>query len=215
MSPSAPSPSGILPILDLGRFVTPESARRVTEALLDGGARMIQLRAKTLPAREILALARELVPVTHQRGATLIVNDRPDIARLAGADGVHLGQTDLPASDVRTWLPPSMAIGVSCHNPHELDDAVATGVANYLGVGPLFPTGSKANPDPVIGLAGLAAARARHPNVPLVGIGGITVDRLAAVRRAGATAAAMIAGLLEAPDLTQRMREAVAAWEAA
>lgn len=206
--------AGVYPILDIGRWASPEAAPQLLAQLLAGGAKQVQLRAKTLPAGALLALARVLQTQARAAGAALLINDRPDVALAAGADGVHLGQEDLPPDEVRRWLPAGMIIGVSCHDLAQLQDAITRGGADYLAYGPIFETRSKDRPDPVVGLEGLRAARALAGDRPLVAIGGITVSRLAEVRAAGATAAAMISELLGADDVTARTREAIAAFGA-
>jgi thiamine-phosphate pyrophosphorylase len=203
---------GVYPILDLAR-VPAERARVTLEQLLEGGAKVVQLRAKTAAAGPLLTLASELAAICRAAGARFIVNDRPDVALLAGAGGVHLGQEDLLAPAVRRWLPTELVIGVSCHSIDQLSAAIEAGGADYLAYGPIFETRSKSRPDPTVGLAGLALARAKAGGRPLVAIGGITVDRVAAVRAAGADAVAMIAGLLDHGEVTARTREAVEAFE--
>jgi thiamine-phosphate pyrophosphorylase len=200
---------GVLAIVDIrGRaadgtpsgFVEPTDAVRVTERLLEGGIRTIELRAKHNRDRERLELARALREATKRLNARLIVNDRPDIALLAEADGVHLGQTDLAARAVRGWLPPSMWIGVSCHSHAQARAVHAERSADYIGFGPVYPTASKRDPDPVVGVAALREICAELSDLPVVAIGGITIDRLADVRASGAAGAAMISGLLRDLD---------------
>lgn len=204
---------GLYPILDVGPRTPPEAAPALAAAYLKGGARLLQLRAKSLPAGPFLELARALVPLVHRAGGRLIVNDRPDLAWLAGADGVHLGQDDLPATVVRPWLPAKMILGLSCHNPADLLTVANAGVADYCGYGPIFPTASKANPDPVVGLVGLAEAVKQFPGLPLVAIGGLTRQNLAEVAATGVSGAALIADLLAGPDPETACREAVAAFK--
>ena len=206
---------GVYPILDVGPHLDAPRAPEAAAALLAGGARVLQLRAKALPGGELLALARVIRALTAGRGATFIVNDRPDVAVLAGADGVHLGQDDLPASAVRPWLPPGMILGVSCHDLGQARAAAEAGVANYIGYGPVFATGSKQNPDPVVGLEGLRAVREAHPALPVVAIGGLGREVLPALAGLGGAGAAMIAALLGAEDVEAATRAAVAAFEGA
>jgi len=204
---------GIYGIIDVGHSRPPTAAVPLLEALLAGGVRVVQLRAKDLDDRALLELARALRQITSAASAKLIINDRADLAVLADADGVHLGQDDLRPEDVRGWLGEGRTIGLSCHDPEQVRAAVRASAANYLGVGPVFPTSTKANPDPVVGLDGLVACRAIDPSIPLVAIGGVTVEALPGVRSAGATAAAMIGALLGADDVTAAAAEAVRAWE--
>ncbi len=173
----------------------------LVQAFLRGGAAVIQLRLKTLPARELCEVAREAVRVCRQRDALLLVNDRSDVARAAGADGVHLGQEDLPAGAARDVLGDQALIGVSTHSDAEIDAALAAG-ADYLGFGPVFETRSKpgAPLPPPHGLAGLERAVRRAAPVPVVAIGGLTAGSAAGVARAGAACAAAIGELCRAVD---------------
>lgn len=176
------------------------------EAWLGAGVRLVQLRAKHLPAGPFLELADRAVALTRAAGATLIVNDRVDLAQMAGADGVHVGQDDLPVTAARLQLGDAAIVGVSTHNEAQLIDAIALPV-NYLAIGPVFATSTKAHPDPVVGLAGVSAAR-RHladDGRALVAIGGITLDRARSLIDAGADAVAVIGDLLTgAPDRQAR-----------
>jgi thiamine-phosphate pyrophosphorylase len=181
----------------------------LAEAILAGGARVLQLRAKRATTRELIALARAVRERAVRAGALLILNDRADVARLVGT-GVHLGQDDLPPAAARTILGPDAVIGFSTHNLAQLDAAVRAGGVDYLAFGPIFATRSKANPDPELGVNLLAQARARCP-VPLVAIGGITVETIPAVRAAGADSVAVIGAIASAADpaeATRRLRAA-------
>jgi thiamine-phosphate pyrophosphorylase len=179
------------------------------EALLAGGARLLQLRLKDVPTRTILEVGRELRKRTRCLAALLIVNDRPDVARAVEADGVHLGQDDIPLSAARALLPPPALIGISTHDARELEDALAAG-PDYVAVGPIFATGSKRGALPPRGLAAVEAARRRTP-LPLVAIGGITLETASAVRAAGADSVAIIAALVRAPDVVAATRRVLAA----
>jgi len=181
----------------------------LAEAILAGGARLLQLRAKRATTRELIALARAVRERAVRAGALLILNDRTDVARLVGT-GVHLGQDDLPPAAARTILGPDAVIGFSTHNLAQLDAAVRAGGVDYLAFGPIFATRSKENPDPELGAHLLAQARARCP-LPLVAIGGITVETIPAVRAAGADAVAVIGAIASAADpaeATRRLRAA-------
>jgi thiamine-phosphate pyrophosphorylase len=151
------------------------------DAVLRARPAALQLRAKDAPARETLALLRELAPMCHRAGVPLVANDRPDLALFAGCDLVHVGQTDMPIERVRR-IAPRLGVGVSTHTLEQLDAALAARPA-YVAFGPVFATTTKANPDPVVGLDGLAAASARAvaAGVPLVAIGGITRERVASL----------------------------------
>jgi thiamine-phosphate pyrophosphorylase len=198
-----PALYAIVDPLDTGR-----SPIDLAAALLEGGARLLQLRLKAAPAREVLEIARVVRPLAQQAGARLIVNDRPDVARAAGADGVHLGQDDLPVAAARTVLGAGGIVGVSTHSVGQARAAVAAG-ADYLGVGPVFETTSKVG---ALAARGLDLVRAvRHEvTLPLVAIGGITPTTATEVRAAGADAVAMIAALVRAPDVAAAVRDALA-----
>ena len=134
---------------------------------------LLQLRSKSASARDTLALLRELVPRCRRAKTLLFANDRPDLALIAGADGVHLGQNDLPAEAARQ-IAPALGLGLSTHSLDELERALAQR-PTYVAFGPIFNTGSKRNPEPAVGLGALeeAARRARAQGIPLVAIGGI------------------------------------------
>lgn len=169
-------------------------------AFIAAGVGLVQIRAKTWPAAELLAFVDAVQPAAARAGTTLVVNDRVDVARATGA-GVHLGQSDLPVEAARAILGPEAVIGVSTHSPGELTAALATH-ATYVAYGPVFPTTTKANPDPVVGLTALAEAaqRAHRVGLPIVAIGGITLARVAEVWRAGADSAAVIGDLCGGPE---------------
>ena len=179
-------------------------------AALAGGATAIQLREKVLSARAQVELGRELRRLTREAGALLIVNDRVDLAHAVDADGVHLGQDDLPARAARAILGDGAIVGGSAGNADELARSLAAGV-DYLGVGPMFPTPSKADAGPAIGPAGLAAIR-RATDLPIVGIGGIDEANVGPVIAAGADGAAVISAVIGAEDVrsaARRIRSAV------
>ena len=165
------------------------------EAVLSVSPAALQLRAKNVSARETLALLRALAPMCHHAGVRLVANDRPDLAILAGCDLVHVGQDDMPVDRIRR-IAPGLGIGVSTHSLEQLDLALALR-PDYVAFGPVFPTTTKKNPDPVVGVAGLsqAYARARAAGIPLVAIGGITYERARSIV-AAADAVAAIADLL-------------------
>lgn len=165
-------------------------------AALAAGARWLQLRDKAATSRDLVARARRLAARVRAAGGVFIVNDRLDVALAAGADGVHLGQDDLPAADARR-LAPGLVLGVSTHGLDQARRAQADGV-DYVAVGAMYPTGTK----PSFELVGLDALRRVRPHVrlPLVAIGGITVERVPEVRAAGADAVAVISAIGMAPD---------------
>jgi thiamine-phosphate pyrophosphorylase len=174
---------------------------------LDEGLRLVQLRAKHASSGPLLELADAMSTAAHEAGATFIVNDRADLARLSGAHGVHVGQGDLRPSDARTVIGPSAIVGLSTHNDAQVRAGLGEPVT-YLAIGPVFPTGSKEQPDPVIGLDGVRRAvdLARASMQPIVAIGGITLDRAAEVIEAGAESVAVISDLLTG-DPAARCRE--------
>ncbi|HEV8322705.1 MAG TPA: thiamine phosphate synthase [Myxococcota bacterium] len=168
-------------------------ALEVAEALLAGGASALQLRAKRLGSRAALELGRALAAACARAGAggaLFVMNDRVDLAVAAGAGAVHLGQDDLPLQAARA-LAPGLLAGVSTHTLDQARDAAAAG-ADYLGFGPVFATPSKERPDPVVGLAGLAAAVRAVAPLPIVAIGGVEPAHAAALAATGAAAAAAI-----------------------
>ncbi len=164
--------------------------------LVAGGATLLQLRAKRASARELLSLARELKRTAGSR-VKLIMNDRADLCLAAGFDGLHLGQDDLSPEGARKVLGNGYIIGVSTHNEGQLRTADAS-PADYLAIGPIFQTGTKLNPDPVVGLDGLRALR-KLTRKPLVAIGGITRQNARSVIDAGADSVAVISDLVNEP----------------
>lgn len=177
----------------------------LAETLLDAGVRLLQLRAKLLATRDFCDLARAIGAACRRRSALFIVNDRADIARLVEADGVHLGQTDLPPRDARRILGDDAVIGFSTHNLAQITAARDDDALDYLAFGPIFATASKADADPRQGIEGLRAARAVTAR-PLVAIGGIDGDSAADVLAAGADAVAMIGALAKARDPAELLR---------
>lgn len=177
----------------------------LAHAMVDAGARLLQLRVKNQPTGRYVEIARAVKSAADRAGALLIINDRCDIAQLVDAAGVHLGQDDLPAVAARSLLGPHKIIGLSTHNPAQVEAAVRAGVASYIGFGPIFPTASKARPDPVQGVEGLRGLP-RRDALPLVAIGGITARTMSDVLAAGADAVAMIAEIVRAPDVRATVR---------
>ena len=196
------------PIVDAGRLHGRDPAF-VVDSLARAGARLIQLRVKGLSDRRWLAMAGAALAAARASGAYLVVNDRADIARIAGADGLHVGQDDLAGTDARAVVGPGVLLGVSTHNLDQLA-AAATEAVDYLAIGPVFPTRTKDNPDPVVGLEMVRRARAATTR-PLVAIGGITRANARSVVEAGADGVAVISDLLDAPDLARAFTELAAA----
>ena len=170
-------------------------------AFLRGGASVVQLRLKQRPDAELLRIAAAASIQCKRAGVLFLVNDRPDVARLAGADGVHLGQEDLPIEAARAVLGPDAIIGLSTHSDEELDRAVAAG-ADCVGFGPVFETASKpgAPLPPPRGFEGLRRAVVRAHGVPVIAIGGLTEQRASEAARAGARCLAAIGELCRAQD---------------
>jgi thiamine-phosphate pyrophosphorylase len=185
--------------------VAPVPLPHLAETLAAAGVELMQLRDKRSSPARIHIKATELAAILAPRGVRFILNDRPDIASMCGADGVHVGQEDLPVEDARRICGSPKWVGVSTHNLQQLRDADRTS-ADYIAVGPIFPTGTKENPDPVVGIEFLRAAR-EMTRKPLVAIGGITLESSAEVFRAGADSVAIIRDLLAAPDPGARARE--------
>jgi thiamine-phosphate pyrophosphorylase len=166
------------------------SPHNCAQELAAAGVRLLQYRDKSESPRDLLKTSSELVGSLKSYGASLIVNDRPDIAVLAGAAGVHVGQEDLDPRQVRTVVGEEMCIGASTHNLEQFRAAAASS-ADYIAIGPIFATTSKASPDPVVGLELIRQARPLT-NKPIVAIGGITLERAASAIAAGADSVAVI-----------------------
>lgn len=175
--------------------------------MLAAGARILQLRLKDTPARDFAASARAIAPLCRKAGAIFIVNDRADIAILAGADGVHLGQEDLPLEAARRLMGARKLIGISTHSVRQAREAEAGG-ADYIGFGPMYPGGLKHTRDGQ-GLKKLRAVRAAV-KIPIVAIGGITEARVREVLDAGADAAAIITDVVRAKDVAAKVRSILA-----
>jgi thiamine-phosphate pyrophosphorylase len=213
-------------------IAVPDLAR----AYLAGGARFLQLRAKTTPSGQLLAWCEEIAEAARAVDARLVINDRFDIALLAGVSALHVGQEDLPVAAVRRWMGPDALIGLSTHTPEQIDDALKQPIS-YLAIGPVFGTTTKATGYEAVGLArvrlavqraedvaaaavaaergtdggssGGGAARAVSP-LPVVAIGGITIDNARSVIDAGAASVAVIGDLLVGGDPTARVRDFLA-----
>jgi thiamine-phosphate pyrophosphorylase len=177
----------------------------VAEAALAGGADMIQLRDKTPDLRRLLPQARRIRAACRAHGALFIVNDRLDLALAAGADGVHVGQDDLPATVARRLLGPHLVLGVSTHDLAQAEAAAAAG-ADYIGFGPMFGTRSKDTGYTPRGTAMLREVRDRV-RVPIVAIGGIMLENVGEVIAAGADAPAVISAVAGAADVAGAARE--------
>ena len=186
----------LYPILDADCFPDDNAMFAAAEELAAAGCTLMQYRNKSRNARQMLDHARELKRRVGG-GVKLIMNDRADLCLAADFDGVHVGQDDLSADSVRRIIGPNRWLGVSTHNPEQLGEADKTS-ADYLAIGPVFATSSKANPDPIVGLEGLRRAR-ELTRKPLVAIGGITRENARSVIDAGADSVAVISDLLRDP----------------
>ncbi|HWF38174.1 MAG TPA: thiamine phosphate synthase [Candidatus Acidoferrales bacterium] len=175
------------------------------QTLAKAGVKLIQLRDKKSTARQFFSVAQEICAALLPLGVNFIVNDRADIAAMVGASGVHVGQDDLPVEDAREICKPPRWVGVSTHNIEQLKQAELTS-ADYIAVGPIFPTVTKENPDPVVGLELLRQAR-KLTSRPIVAIGGITNGNAAQVYAAGADSVAVIGSLASADDPAARARD--------
>ena len=181
-----------------GRSGTGESSTDdlVAEALA-GGVDIVQVRDKHARDAEVVAAARRLARLCRDHGALLVVNDRPDLALAAGADGVHVGQDDAPVAEARRAVGPDLVIGLSTHSPEEIDAAAAS-PADYIAVGPVYRTATKPALEPVgLELVRYAAAHARHP---FFAIGGIDASRVRDVADAGAERIAVVRAIQDAED---------------
>ena len=190
-------------ILDAALLTIPEL--ECATGLADVGVRLLQYRNKTASARMLYDSALALATGVMPGGVTLLVNDRADVARLCGASGVHLGQEDLSVEAARCLVEEEGLVGVSTHNLQQFQRAAETS-ADYIAVGPVFSTQSKANPDPVIGLDFIRQVRPLT-NKPIVAIGGITLERAGEVIRAGADSVAVISDILLASDPARRAEQ--------
>ena len=180
------------------------SHARQVERLAEGGARFIQLREKNASPRDFYLAALEAIRVARRLNVQVIINDRVDIAMAAGADGVHLGQDDLPPEKTRALLGENRIIGFSTHNLKQALEANSTSV-DYIAIGPVFQTSTKEKPDPVVGLDGITEVK-QSISKPLVAIGGITLERAKSVIDAGADSVAIISDLYSAEEISARAR---------
>jgi thiamine-phosphate pyrophosphorylase len=198
------SRSRLYGILDLG-YVEMSETRSMLEALVAGGVDLVQLRAKNLSPAQIEKLARELHSIAAERGVPLIINDHPQIAWNVLADGVHLGQDDLPIAEARRIVGAECAVGKSTHSLDQAIRAFYEG-ADYIGFGPIFATPTK--PDyPAIGLEDIARVH-ECVRIPIFCIGGIKLDNLEKVIEAGARRVVIVSGLLQAGDPAEYARSA-------
>lgn len=180
------------------------------ERLVEGGATFIQLREKHAASRDFYDLAAKSIAIARRSGTKIIINDRVDLALALKADGVHLGQDDLPCEHARSILGKDAIIGISTHSPAQAKAALALPV-DYIAVGPIFSTSTKSNTDEVVGLEGLSRTKNVIGDFPLVAIGGITSSNVRSVFGAGADSAAIISGLIsDSVEVSENLRSILA-----
>jgi thiamine-phosphate pyrophosphorylase len=197
------------PRFDLFVITDPDLARgrshtEMARAALEGGADAVQLRDKSTSAYNLCRWAREIQPLARKFGALFVVNDRVDVALVAGAEGAHVGPRDLPAREARKLLPRPSILGVSAGDKSLARKAQRAG-ADYLGVGPVFPTTTKPDGRPPLGVDGLAAI-IKAVSIPVVAIGGINHENVSGVIAAGAAGAAVISAVATEEDMASAAR---------
>lgn len=198
------SRSRLYGILDLG-YVEIRDCGKMAEAMIAGGVDLIQLRAKELASAQIAEIAAELHRLTAERGVPLIINDHPEIARIVPAEGVHLGQDDMPIAEARQVAGANCMVGKSTHSVDQAIHAFYEG-ADYIGFGPIFATPTKPDYPPI----GLSEIQKVHDavRIPIFCIGGIKLDNLPEVLAAGARRVVIVSGLLQARDAAEYARSA-------
>jgi len=192
-------------------LTVPES--ECAQELVDAGVRLLQYRNKKASACELFECSKRLSSLLTPQDVTFVVNDRADVAWAAGASGVHVGQEDLEAEAARAVIGKGKLLGVSTHTLEQFERAEASS-ADYIAVGPVFSTSTKANPDPVVGIELIRRVRVLTDK-PIVAIGGITLERAGEVIKAGADSVAVVSNILLAPNPRQRARQYVELLEAA
>jgi len=184
-------------------LTVPEAER--AQELVAAGVRLFQYRNKGASARELFESSKKLVSLLSSQRVSLVVNDRPDVAALAGANGVHVGQQDLGVEEARRVVGTEKLVGVSTHNLEQFERAAASS-ADYIAVGPIFATGTKSNPDPVVGTEFVRRVRPLTDK-PIVAIGGITLQRAPEIIESGADSVAVMSDILGAPEPGVRARQ--------
>ncbi len=207
---SSPKIEGLYTIIDTS-YVSLEDISGVTEKIIKGGAKLIQLRAKELGSADMLKAARTIRKITRSSDALFLVNDRIDIALLSEADGVHIGDEDIVPEEARRLLGTGRLIGYSTHNTQEAE--LAAGLANkgfidYISCGPVFATRTKKDARAIVGLEGLKKVR-EMTELPLVAIGGVTEENLQEVLNAEIDAVAIISELLLAREITTKTKQLI------
>ena len=190
-------------ILDAALLTVPET--ECAQELASAGVRLMQYRNKGASARELFDSSKKLVSLLSPLELSFVVNDRPDIAALVGANGVHVGQEDLGVEESRRVLGAGRLVGVSTHNLEQFQSATASS-ADYIAVGPIFATGTKSNPDAVVGTEFIRKVRPLTDK-PIVAIGGVTLQRAPEIIKAGADCVAAISDILGAPEPAMRARQ--------
>jgi len=192
-------------IIDRSLTRPSENIPALIRAAIDGGVTMIQLREKTSRVHEFVQYAEGILRITRQYRVPLIINDRVDIALAIDAEGVHLGDEDMPLIHARRLLGGNKIIGRSAHTGEEAENAEREG-ADYVGVGTIFPTESKAHIKGIIGVEGLKHVRSKI-TMPMVAIGGITMENVKSVMQTGVEGVAVISALMKAPDVYAAARQ--------
>ena len=190
-------------ILDRALLTVPET--ECAQELAAAGVRLLQYRNKQASARELFESSKKLVSLLLPQGVSFVVNDRPDVAALAGAGGAHVGQEDLGVEEARQVLGAERLVGVSTHNREQFQRAAASS-ADYIAVGPVFATGTKSNPDLIVGTQFIREVRPLTDK-PIVAIGGITLQRAPEIIESGADSVAVISDILRAPEPAVRARQ--------
>jgi thiamine-phosphate pyrophosphorylase len=190
-------------ILDAALLTIPET--ECAQKLADAGVRLLQYRNKAASARELFESSRKLISLLAPLKVSVVVNDRADVAALAGASGVHVGQEDLGAKEARQVVGTEKLVGVSTHNLEQFQRAAASS-ADYIAVGPIFSTGTKSNPDPVVGTEFIRKVRLLTDK-PIVAIGGVTLERAPGIIKSGADSVAVISDILRADEPGMRARQ--------
>ncbi len=190
-------------ILDAALLTTPETD--CAQRLADAGVRLLQYRNKLASAGELLESSKKLASLLLPQGVTFVVNDRADVAALAEANGVHVGQEDLGVEEARYVVGAQKLVDASTHNLEQFQQAAASS-ADYIAVGPVFATATKSNPDPVVGTAFIRKVRPLTDK-PIVAIGGITLEHALEIIEAGADSVAVVSDILRAPEPGTRVRQ--------
>jgi thiamine-phosphate pyrophosphorylase len=190
-------------ILDAALLTIPET--ECAQKLADAGVHLLQYRNKAASPRELFESSRKLISLLAPLKVSVVVNDRADVSALAGADGVHVGQEDLDVEKARQVVGRKKLVGTSTHNLEQFQRAAASS-ADYIAVGPIFPTGTKSNPDPVVGTELIRKVRLLTDK-PIVAIGGITLEHAAGIIESGADSVAVISDILRADEPGMRARQ--------